>query len=58
MEFGNCVRYVSSNVTTSDEKDQVADLEKNILTRQAQLHDIGVTLPQKNGTYLKVSAIL
>lgn len=52
---GNCVRYVSNNVTTSDEKDQVADLEKNIIKRKAQLYDIDQTLPQPNGTYLKVS---
>lgn len=47
-------RFVSSNVTTSDEKDQVADLEKNIIKRKAQLYDIDQTLPQKNGTYLNV----
>lgn len=57
INFRGCVRYVSSNVTTSDEKDQVADLEKNIIKRKAQLHDIDQTLPQKNGTYLNVRII-
>ncbi|XP_055298145.1 transmembrane protein 120 homolog [Sitodiplosis mosellana] len=51
---GNLKKYVSSNVTTSDEKDQVADLEKNIIKRKAQLYDIDQTLPQKNGTYLNI----
>lgn len=45
---------MSSNVTTSIEKDQAADLEKNIIKRKAQLYDIDQTLPQKNGTYLNV----
>lgn len=45
---------MGSNVTTSIEKDQVADLEKNIIKRKAQLYDIDQTLPQKNGTYLNV----
>lgn len=59
INFRNFViRYVSSNVTTSDEKDQVADLEKNIIKRKAQLHDIDQTLPQKNGTYLNVRMLL
>lgn len=48
------IRFVGSNVTTSIEKDQLADLEKNIIKRKAQLYDIEQTLPQKNGTYLKV----
>lgn len=48
------IRFVGSNVTTSIEKDQIADLEKNIIKRKAQLYDIEQTLPQKNGTYLKV----
>lgn len=41
-------------MTTSIEKDQAADLEKNIIKRKAQLYDIDQTLPQKNGTYLNV----
>lgn len=53
----NYTRYVSSNVTTSIQKDQVADLEKNIIKRKAQLYDIDQTLPQKNGTYLNVRVI-
>lgn len=48
------IRFVSNNVTTSIEKDQLADLEKNIIKRKAQLHEIEQILPQKNGTYLKV----
>lgn len=50
----NFFRYVSGNVTTSEEKEQVADLEKNIIKRKAQLYDIEQTLPQPSGTYLKV----
>lgn len=50
----NLKQYTSSNVTTSIEKDKVADLEKNIIKRKAQLYDIDQTLPQKNGTYLNI----
>lgn len=47
-------RYVGSSVTSSEEKERISDLEKNIIKYKAQLHDIDQTLPQKNGTYLKV----
>lgn len=52
----NCsfARYVATNVTSSEEKEKIVDLEKNIIKCKAQLHDIDQTLPQKNGTYLKV----
>lgn len=48
-------RFLSGNVTTSDDKATVADLEKNIIKRKAQLYDIEQSLPQKNGLYLKVT---
>lgn len=57
MSFdSNCLfaRYVATNVTSSEEKEKIVDLEKNIIKCKAQLHDIDQTLPQKNGTYLKV----
>lgn len=54
MEIFLHSRYVTSNVTTSDDKEVVADLEKNIIKRKAQLHELEQSLPQKNSLYLKV----
>lgn len=47
-------RYLHDNVTTSDDKALIADLEKNIIKRKAQLYDIEQSLPKKNGLYLQV----
>lgn len=47
-------RYLNDNVTTSDDKAKIAELEKNIIKRKAQLYDIERSLPQKNGMYLSV----
>lgn len=47
-------RYQGTHVTSSEEKERISDLEKNIIKLKAQLYDIDQTLPQKNGTYLKV----
>lgn len=54
MFFYFVLRYVTSNVTTSDDKQTVADLEKNIIKRKAQLYELEQSLPQKNSLYLKV----
>lgn len=37
-----------------EEKDKLADLNKNMLKRKAQLHEIEQGLPQKNSLYLKI----
>lgn len=38
----------------SKEREAVAELEKNILKRKAQLHEIEQSLPRKSGFYLKI----
>lgn len=37
-----------------EQKKSIAELEKNIIKRKAQLYEIEQSLPQKNGLYLKV----
>lgn len=40
---------------TGDQKKDVEEMQRNMLKRKAQLHEIEQTLPQKNSLYLKVS---
>lgn len=40
---------------TAEQKKDVEEMQRNMLKRKAQLHEIEQTLPQKNSTYLKVS---
>lgn len=40
---------------TEEQKKSIAELEKNIIKRKAQLYEIEQSLPQKNGLYLKVN---
>lgn len=37
-----------------DQKKDVEEMQRNMLKRKAQLHEIEQTLPQKNSLYLKV----
>lgn len=47
---------MQKNVALSQEdKKDVDEMQRNILKRKAQLHEIEQTLPQKNSAYLKVS---
>ncbi|XP_055843184.1 transmembrane protein 120 homolog [Episyrphus balteatus] len=39
---------------SEEEKDKVAELNKNTLKRKAQLHEIEQSLPRKSGFYLKI----
>lgn len=39
----------------AEEKKDMEEMQRNILKRKAQLHEIEQTLPQKNSAYLKVS---
>lgn len=39
----------------SEDRIKLAELDKNIIKRKAQLYEIEQSLPQKNSTYLKVS---
>lgn len=39
---------------TPEENDSLAELDKNMLKRKAQLHEIEQGLPQKNSLYLKI----
>lgn len=40
---------------SAEQKKDVEEMQRNILKRKAQLHEIEQTLPQKNSAYLKVS---
>lgn len=40
--------------TTPEEKEQIAEIEKNVMKRKAQLYEIEQSLPQKNSLYLQV----
>jgi hypothetical protein len=49
-----CVR-LSRNLSTNDAKQKaVRGLEKDVLRRKAQLHEMEQSLPKQNGMYLKI----
>jgi hypothetical protein len=49
-----CVR-LSRNLSTNDAKQKaVHGLEKDLLRRKAQLHEMEQSLPKQNGMYLKI----
>jgi hypothetical protein len=49
-----CVR-LSRNLSTNDAKQEaVHGLEKDLLRRKAQLHEMEQSLPKQNGMYLKI----
>ncbi|XP_055615571.1 transmembrane protein 120 homolog [Toxorhynchites rutilus septentrionalis] len=52
--FKNIKLCTKNKKLTSEEKDKLAEFEKNILKRKAQLHEIEQGLPQKNSLYLKI----
>lgn len=43
------------NTQSPEEKEKVAELQKNTLKRKAQLYEIEQSLPAKSGRYLRVS---
>lgn len=46
---------LAGNETLDEEqKKSIAELEKNVIKRKAQMYEIEQSLPQKNGLYLKV----
>lgn len=47
-------RYVKTKKNTPEESEKLAELNKNILKRKAQLHEIEQGLPQKNSLYLNI----
>jgi hypothetical protein len=54
MKILLCVR-LSRNLTTNDAKQEAArGLEKDLLRRKAQLHEMEQSLPKENGLYLKI----
>lgn len=46
--------YAKNRRLTPQEKDTLAELDKNMLKRKAQIHEIEQGLPQKNSLYLKI----
>lgn len=52
--FHSYSRCTKNKRLTPEEKDTVVDLDKNMLKRKAQLHEIEQGLPQKNSLYLKI----
>lgn len=50
----NIKQYTKSKKITREESDKLAELNKNILKRKAQLHEIEQGLPQKNSLYLNI----
>ncbi|XP_038105405.1 transmembrane protein 120 homolog isoform X2 [Culex quinquefasciatus] len=46
--------YVKTKKSTPEESEKLAELNKNILKRKAQLHEIEQGLPQKNSLYLNI----
>jgi hypothetical protein len=49
-----CVR-LSRNISTNDAKQEaIRGLEKDLLRRMAQLHEMEQSLPKQNGLYLKI----
>ncbi|XP_055523754.1 transmembrane protein 120 homolog isoform X2 [Wyeomyia smithii] len=48
------MKQQTSNKHLSTEKDKLQELEKNMLKRKAQLHEIEQGLPQKNSFYLNI----
>lgn len=51
-----CFRYQKANITTPDDREAIAEIEKNVMKRKAQLYEIEQSLPQKNSLYLKVNS--
>lgn len=47
-------RCTKDKKLTSEENDSLAELDKNMLKRKAQLHEIEQGLPQKNSLYLNI----
>lgn len=55
QQISKNIRLCTKNKRMSpEEKDKLADLNKNMLKRKAQLHEIEQGLPQKNSLYLKI----
>uniref|UniRef100_A0A1Q3FYR5 Protein with signal anchor n=1 Tax=Culex tarsalis TaxID=7177 RepID=A0A1Q3FYR5_CULTA len=50
----NIKQYAKTKKPTPEESEKLADLNKDILKRKAQLHEIEQGLPQKNSLYLKI----
>ncbi|XP_058127985.1 transmembrane protein 120 homolog [Anopheles ziemanni] len=50
----NLKPYLRKEALTPEEKEKAALLEKNIMKRRAQIHEIEQGLPQQNSRYLKI----
>lgn len=50
----NLKPYLRKETLTPEEKEKAALLEKNIMKRRAQIHEIEQGLPQQNSRYLKI----
>lgn len=49
------IKTLSRNISTNDAKqDAIRGLEKDLLRRMAQLHEMEQSLPKQNGLYLKI----
>ncbi|KDR23134.1 transmembrane protein 120 homolog [Zootermopsis nevadensis] len=49
------IKKVSRNISKNDEnREAIRDLEKDLLRRKAQLHEMEQSLPKQNGLYLKI----
>ncbi|TMW44231.1 hypothetical protein DOY81_010689 [Sarcophaga bullata] len=42
------------NIQSPEDKEKVAELQKNTIKRKAQLHEIEQSLPAKSGRYLRI----
>lgn len=53
-QISSSLKKSSKTATSEEDKSTLADLEKNVIKRKAQLYEIEQSLPQKNGLYLKI----
>lgn len=49
------IRLSKQNPVAAEYQEVSAEIEKGMMKRKAQLHEIEQTLPKENGLYLKVS---